>query len=58
MSSWRKNYVTTVDPEPLGAADDVYHYYDPVHSLPPEGREYWQTLGAGDAAQEGMRAAP
>jgi lysine 2,3-aminomutase len=41
ISSWTKNYRTGIE-----AGDDLaltreYEYYDPIHTLPPEGREWW-----------------
>jgi lysine 2,3-aminomutase len=44
ISSWSKNYLTSIelnDPEALGR---VRHYYDPVHTLPEAGQRWWQGL--------------
>ncbi|MFG2600643.1 KamA family radical SAM protein [Streptomyces sp. NPDC048462] len=50
ISSWTKNYRTTVDHDDPAALERVHHYYDPVHTLPQAGREWWtsaQTLIGG-----------
>jgi lysine 2,3-aminomutase len=43
ISSWTKNYRTGIefdDPEGLTRR---YSYYDPIYTLPEEGREYWRS---------------
>ena len=40
ISYWRKGYLTPFEsPE---AASRRFEYYDPVHTLPAEGRRYWE----------------
>jgi lysine 2,3-aminomutase len=41
ISSWTKNYRTSLDAEDGDALNRRYHYYDPVHTLPEEGRQWW-----------------
>ncbi|MER5887840.1 lysine 2,3-aminomutase [Streptomyces sp. NPDC001941] len=52
ISSWTKNYRTTVDHTDPAALDQVHHYYDPVHTLPEQGQKWWtsaRTLIGGPA---------
>ena len=46
ISQWTKNYRTGIE---LADSDAVqerhYVYYDPVHTLPPEGQEWWRGQG-------------
>jgi lysine 2,3-aminomutase len=41
ISSWTKNYRTSLDAGDQDALNRRYHYYDPVHTLPDEGRQWW-----------------
>jgi lysine 2,3-aminomutase len=41
ISSWTKNYRTSLDAGDPDALERRYHYYDPVHTLPEEGRRWW-----------------
>jgi lysine 2,3-aminomutase len=41
ISSWTKNYRTSLDADDPDALERRYHYYDPVHTLPEEGRRWW-----------------
>jgi len=47
ISSWTRN--SRIGPERGGGAEDVgerrYEYYDPVHSLPAAGRDWWRRHG-------------
>jgi lysine 2,3-aminomutase len=56
VSSWSKNYLTPVDVPPNGESPTaaLYHYYDPVRTLPEEGQEYWRSFAADGA--DGSRA--
>lgn len=40
ISYWTKNYLTALDEGPE-ALSRPYPYYDPIHTLPPSGREWW-----------------
>lgn len=39
ISTWSKNYRTLLEDE--GAESGPYAYYDPLHTLPDEGRDWW-----------------
>ncbi|MBZ5733984.1 lysine 2,3-aminomutase [Nocardioides sp. TRM66260-LWL] len=41
ISSWTKNYRTSLEAGDAGALDRPYHYYDPIHTLPESGRAWW-----------------
>ena len=49
VSYWTKNYRTGIEAEDPQALTRRYEYYDPVHTLPPEGQEYWRRQAAGKA---------
>ncbi len=42
ISSWTKNYRTSIESDDTGAISRVYPYYDPIHSLPAAGRAWWR----------------
>jgi lysine 2,3-aminomutase len=41
ISEWTKNYRTGIEFEDPNALTRNYRYYDPVHTLPEEGRMWW-----------------
>jgi lysine 2,3-aminomutase len=41
ISYWTKNYRTGIEGADADALDRRYAYYDPIHTLPAEGREWW-----------------
>ncbi|WP_024805733.1 KamA family radical SAM protein [Nocardia sp. BMG51109] len=41
ISYWSKNYRTASEAADPEALSRLYAYYDPVHTLPPEGRQWW-----------------
>ena len=43
ISGWTKNYRTSLEADDPQALDRVYHYYDPIDTLPEEGRAWWST---------------
>jgi lysine 2,3-aminomutase len=45
ISYWTKNYATTI--EPSLDLDQRFPYYDPISTLPPEGRAWWSALKEG-----------
>jgi len=56
ISTWTKNYRTSVerdDPEALGRR---YEYYDPISTLPDDGQEWWRREALA-VAHEHIRAA-
>ena len=42
VSYWTKNYRTGIEYDDADALDRRYPYYDPIYTLPPEGREHWR----------------
>jgi lysine 2,3-aminomutase len=41
ISYWTKNYRTGIERADTGALDRRHAYYDPIHTLPAEGRQWW-----------------
>lgn len=41
VSSWTKNYRTSIEAADPDALTRTYDYYDPIHTLPAEGQEWW-----------------
>ena len=50
VSSWTKNYRTSVERDDEMALRRRYEYYDPIRSLPPAGRRWWAEHAAPAAA--------
>ena len=50
ISRWTKNYRTGIEYDDPDALNRTYEYYDPIYTLPPEGREHWRTHPAPAAA--------
>jgi lysine 2,3-aminomutase len=42
ISYWTKNYRTGIEFDDPEALTRRYHYYDPIYTLPDEGREWWR----------------
>jgi lysine 2,3-aminomutase len=42
ISYWTKNYRTGIEYDDDSALQDPHEYYDPIHSLPEEGKRYWR----------------
>jgi lysine 2,3-aminomutase len=42
ISSWTKNYRTGIEREDPEALSRLYHYYDPIGTLPEEGQAWWR----------------
>jgi lysine 2,3-aminomutase len=42
VSGWTKNYRTGIEDHDPEAFTRRYHYYDPISTLPAEGREWWR----------------
>jgi len=55
ISYWRKNYRTGIEYDDPEALSREYPYYDPITTLPEEGKRYWREFMA---EQQGMRLAP
>jgi lysine 2,3-aminomutase len=43
ISYWTKNYRTSIEASDTGALTRRYEYYDPIHTLPASGQEWWRT---------------
>jgi lysine 2,3-aminomutase len=43
ISEWTKNYRTSIEAEDPQALTRTYQYYDPIDTLPAEGRTWWQS---------------
>ena len=41
ISWWTKNYRTSIEAADPDALKRTYEYYDPIHTLPPEGQAWW-----------------
>ena len=54
ISWWRKNYRTGIEHDDPEALTREYPAYDPISTLPEEGKEYWRHF----LAQRGKRAQP
>jgi lysine 2,3-aminomutase len=42
ISEWTKNYRTGIEFDDPNALTRNYRYYDPIHTLPEEGRHWWR----------------
>jgi lysine 2,3-aminomutase len=45
ISYWTKNYRTSIETDDPEAFARLYEYYDPIATLPEEGRQYWRQQG-------------
>ncbi|MFL6136784.1 MAG: KamA family radical SAM protein [Frankiaceae bacterium] len=50
ISYWTKNYRTSIEASDPEALSRTYEYYDPIHTLPPEGQQWWREHGGADPA--------
>jgi lysine 2,3-aminomutase len=49
ISEWTKNYRTGIEFDDPNALSRNYRYYDPIHTLPDEGRHWWSNnVAVGD----------
>jgi lysine 2,3-aminomutase len=55
ISYWTKNYRTSLEADDAEALMRTYEYYDPIHTLPESGQEWWQQHGRLDETE--LRAA-
>jgi len=55
ISYWRKNYRTGIEYDDPEALTRTHPYYDPITTLPEEGKRYWREF---QAEQRGMRLQP
>jgi lysine 2,3-aminomutase len=49
ISSWTKNYRTSIEASDPDALSRTYSYYDPIHTLPESGQRWWREQAAFDA---------
>jgi lysine 2,3-aminomutase len=60
ISYWTKNYRTSIEHDDAEALSRTYEYYDPIHTLPAEGQQWWERHGidaGGDHVAAASRAA-
>ena len=50
ISSWTKNYRTSIEADDPTALERLYSYYDPIHTLPEAGQRWWREYAAQDSA--------
>jgi lysine 2,3-aminomutase len=56
ISYWTKNYRTSIERDDADALTRTYEYYDPIHTLPAAGQEWWRQH-AGDSLDAAELAA-
>ncbi|CAA9344279.1 MAG: Lysine 2,3-aminomutase [uncultured Nocardioidaceae bacterium] len=49
ISSWTKNYRTSIEADDATALERRYSYYDPIHTLPEAGQQWWREYAEQDA---------
>ena len=55
ISYWTKNYRTSIESSDPEALNRTYEYYDPIHTLPEAGQQWWAEHGNLDESD--LRAA-
>ncbi|QSR31179.1 lysine 2,3-aminomutase [Nocardioides sp. S5] len=50
ISFWTKNYRTSIEADDAEALSRFYEYYDPIHTLPESGQQWWEEHGRLDEA--------
>jgi len=50
ISYWTKNYRTSIERDDLDALTRTYAYYDPIHTLPAQGQDWWHQHADADLA--------
>jgi lysine 2,3-aminomutase len=56
ITYWTKNYRTGIETSDADALDRTYEYYDPIHTLPVSGQDWWrQHAESSIAAAESSR---
>jgi lysine 2,3-aminomutase len=48
ISYWTKNYRTSLEATDPDALERLYEYYDPIHTLPEQGQQWWRSHGGSD----------
>jgi len=44
ISYWTKNYLTSIELDRPEMLTQLYEYFDPIDTLPPEGQAYWASV--------------
>ncbi|KWX00960.1 L-lysine 2 [Carbonactinospora thermoautotrophica] len=57
ISYWTKNYRTALEADDPDALTRRYEYYDPIHTLPESGQEWWCRAACGSHERSRSRAA-
>jgi len=52
VSYWTKNYRTSLERDDADALERRYAYYDPIHTLPETGQDWWRRHAADQAAAD------
>ncbi|MFZ2502709.1 MAG: lysine 2,3-aminomutase [Nocardioides sp.] len=53
ISYWTKNYRTSIEADDAEALTKTYSYYDPIHTLPEAGQQWWAQWAADHAEATG-----
>jgi lysine 2,3-aminomutase len=53
ISYWTKNYLTSIEWGDPSRLHQKYEYYDPIHTLPESGQEWWRTEVAAGPRETG-----
>jgi lysine 2,3-aminomutase len=57
ISYWTKNYRTSIEATDAEALSRTYEYYDPIHTLPESGQQWWRDNAGDNVAESELRAA-
>jgi lysine 2,3-aminomutase len=57
ISEWTKNYRTSLEADDHEALTRTYQYYDPIHTLPEVGQQWWRDNLPTDLDESARRAA-
>ncbi|MEP7092241.1 MAG: lysine 2,3-aminomutase, partial [Nocardioidaceae bacterium] len=57
ISYWTKNYRTSIEATDPEALTRTYAYFDPIHSLPLSGQDWWRRHADDDTLAEASRSA-
>jgi len=57
ISSWTKNYRTSIEATDPEALTRTYSYFDPIHTLPQAGQDWWRAQLDEDAADAALAEA-
>jgi lysine 2,3-aminomutase len=51
ITYWTKNYRTGIETADAEALERTYEYYDPIHTLPASGQDWWREHAAASVAE-------